>query len=138
MPNRRSRTDRPRGDELILDTPDETTLLDMLDKLLNKGVALHGDIVLGVAGVAPWIACRRRPPALRSGVITADRANSDRHDEAKGRASPLTKDKEPKAQTAAQIGTGVDRHSLSDRPSAARTPEEAREARGNAMEPRRG
>ena len=51
MPNRRSRTDRPRGDELILDTPDETTLLDMLDKLLNKGVALHGDIVLGVAGV---------------------------------------------------------------------------------------
>jgi Gas vesicle protein len=29
----------------------ETTLLDLLDKLLNKGVVLNGDVVLGVAGV---------------------------------------------------------------------------------------
>lgn len=29
----------------------DTTLLDMLDKLLNKGVVLNGDVVLGVAGV---------------------------------------------------------------------------------------
>jgi hypothetical protein len=29
----------------------DTSLLDMLDKLLNKGVVLNGDVVLGVAGV---------------------------------------------------------------------------------------
>jgi hypothetical protein len=37
--------------DLILETPQDATLLDMLDKLLNKGVVLSGDIVLGVAGV---------------------------------------------------------------------------------------
>ena len=37
--------------DLILETPQEATLLDMLDKLLNKGVVLSGDVVLGVAGV---------------------------------------------------------------------------------------
>jgi hypothetical protein len=31
--------------------PGETSLLDVLDKLLNKGVVLDGDVVLGVAGV---------------------------------------------------------------------------------------
>ena len=36
--------------DAVLDAND-TTLLDMLDKLLNKGVVLNGDIVLGVAGV---------------------------------------------------------------------------------------
>jgi hypothetical protein len=36
--------------DAVLET-DDTTLLDMLDKLLNKGVVLDGDIVLGVAGV---------------------------------------------------------------------------------------
>ena len=37
--------------DLILEDTHEATLLDMLDKLLNKGVVLHGDVVLGVAGV---------------------------------------------------------------------------------------
>jgi len=38
--------------ELVLDTGSgEATLLDMLDELLNKGVVLNGDVVLGVAGV---------------------------------------------------------------------------------------
>ena len=37
--------------DLILETPQDATLFDMLDKLLNKGVVLNGDIVLGVAGV---------------------------------------------------------------------------------------
>jgi hypothetical protein len=36
--------------DAVLDAGD-TTLLDMLDKLLNKGVVLNGDVVLGVAGV---------------------------------------------------------------------------------------
>jgi hypothetical protein len=34
----------------VLDAGD-TSLLDLLDKLLNKGVMLNGDVVLGVAGV---------------------------------------------------------------------------------------
>jgi hypothetical protein len=37
--------------DLILETTDDRTLLDMLDRLLNKGVVLNGDVVLGVAGV---------------------------------------------------------------------------------------
>ena len=41
----------PSESDLILETTHETSLLDMLDKLLNKGVVLNGDVVLGVAGV---------------------------------------------------------------------------------------
>ena len=37
--------------DLILETAGDTTLLDLLDRLLNKGVVLKGDVVLGVAGV---------------------------------------------------------------------------------------
>jgi len=37
--------------DLILEHTQEATLLDMLDQLLNKGVVLNGDVVLGVAGV---------------------------------------------------------------------------------------
>jgi hypothetical protein len=37
--------------DLILEETHEASLLDMLDKLLNKGVVLNGDVVLGVAGV---------------------------------------------------------------------------------------
>lgn len=37
--------------DLILDTAEDATLLDMLDRLLNKGVVVGGDVVLGVAGV---------------------------------------------------------------------------------------
>jgi hypothetical protein len=39
----------PVSDQL-LDAPD-TTVLDLLDNLLNKGVMLNGDITLGVAGI---------------------------------------------------------------------------------------
>jgi len=34
----------------VLDAPD-STLLDVLDNLLNKGVMANGDVTLGVAGV---------------------------------------------------------------------------------------
>jgi hypothetical protein len=34
----------------VLDAPD-STVLDLLDNLLNKGVMVNGDITLGVAGV---------------------------------------------------------------------------------------
>jgi len=36
--------------EQVLDAP-ESTLLDLLDNLLNKGVMANGDVTLGVAGV---------------------------------------------------------------------------------------
>jgi len=34
----------------VLDPP-ESTLLDVLDNLLNKGVMANGDVTLGVAGI---------------------------------------------------------------------------------------
>ena len=34
----------------VLEPPD-TTVLDLLDNLLNKGVMLNGDVTLGVAGI---------------------------------------------------------------------------------------
>ena len=37
--------------DLILESQHEATLLDMIDKLLDKGVVMNGDVVLGVAGV---------------------------------------------------------------------------------------
>ena len=37
------------AEEVLL--PPEDTLLDLLDRLLNKGVMLNGDVALGVAGV---------------------------------------------------------------------------------------
>jgi len=42
---------KPTDADLILEATHEASLLDMLDKLLNKGVVLNGDVVLGVAGV---------------------------------------------------------------------------------------
>lgn len=36
--------------ERVLDAPD-STVLDLLDHLLNKGVMLNGDVTLGVAGI---------------------------------------------------------------------------------------
>jgi hypothetical protein len=34
----------------VLDAP-ESTMLDLLDNLLNKGVMANGDVTLGVAGI---------------------------------------------------------------------------------------
>ena len=48
---KRKRMQEATDADLILETTHEATLLDMLDKLLNKGVVLNGDITLGVAGV---------------------------------------------------------------------------------------
>jgi hypothetical protein len=49
---KRTRRGSTRTDaDLILESANETTLLDILDRLLNKGVVLNGDVVLGVAGV---------------------------------------------------------------------------------------
>ena len=42
---------RPRPADHILESSEETSVLDLLDRLLNKGVMLNGDITLGVAGV---------------------------------------------------------------------------------------
>jgi len=51
MAKRTVREAQPSDADLILETTHEATLLDMLDQLLNKGVVLNGDVVLGVAGV---------------------------------------------------------------------------------------
>ena len=36
--------------ETVLETP-ESTVLDLIDELLNKGVMATGDVTLGVAGI---------------------------------------------------------------------------------------
>jgi hypothetical protein len=36
--------------ETVLETP-ESTVLDLIDQLLNKGVMATGDVTLGVAGI---------------------------------------------------------------------------------------
>lgn len=51
MPKQRRSMRAATDADLILETTDDRTLLDMLDRLLNKGVVLNGDVVLGVAGV---------------------------------------------------------------------------------------
>jgi len=49
---KRKRAKPPASDaDLILESTHEATLLDMIDKLLDKGVVVNGDVVLGVAGV---------------------------------------------------------------------------------------
>jgi len=48
---KRVREMEPTDADLILESTQEATLLDMIDKLLDKGVVAHGDVVLGVAGV---------------------------------------------------------------------------------------
>jgi hypothetical protein len=35
----------------ILDAPADTSILDVLDHVLNKGVVATGDVTLGVAGI---------------------------------------------------------------------------------------
>ena len=41
---------QPTVSDQVLDTPD-STVLDLLDNLLNKGVMLNGDVTLGIAGI---------------------------------------------------------------------------------------
>jgi hypothetical protein len=44
-----SRARPPVADQIL--EPANTSILDLLDRLLNKGVMLNGDITMGVAGV---------------------------------------------------------------------------------------
>lgn len=43
----------PRDDNALVDQilPPDSTLLDVIDELLNKGVMANGDVTLGVAGI---------------------------------------------------------------------------------------
>lgn len=41
----------PRGDVLEVIEGGEHSLLELVDNLLNRGVVLTGDVVLGVAGI---------------------------------------------------------------------------------------
>jgi hypothetical protein len=47
-PAKRPRT-RTRADEIL--GPEDTSLLDIVDNLLNKGVVLNGDLTIGLARV---------------------------------------------------------------------------------------
>ena len=47
---RSKRTLRTPVSDQILDAP-QTTVLDLVDELLNKGVVAHADVTLGVAGI---------------------------------------------------------------------------------------
>ena len=49
MPRRPTRDPKAVSD-FILDTP-QSTALDVIDELLNKGVMVNGDVTLGVAGI---------------------------------------------------------------------------------------
>ena len=49
-----ARASRPPVTDTVADQvldPPESTLLDLLDNLLNKGVMANGDVTLGVAGI---------------------------------------------------------------------------------------
>jgi hypothetical protein len=50
MPRARERRGEASVLETVLDAP-EASLLDVIDRLLNKGVMATGDVTLGVAGV---------------------------------------------------------------------------------------
>jgi len=50
MPRSTKRLHQPTVAEAVLDTP-ESSVLDLLDSLLNKGVMVNGDVTLGVAGI---------------------------------------------------------------------------------------
>ena len=43
--------DAAASDPADVDEPNDATVLDLVDNLLNKGVVLTGDVVLGVAGI---------------------------------------------------------------------------------------
>jgi hypothetical protein len=47
---RRDRPSEPTEAELVLG-PEDASLLDIVDNLLNKGVVLSGDITIGLADV---------------------------------------------------------------------------------------
>ena len=50
MPRSTRRLPQPTVAEEVLDTRD-SSVLDLLDSLLNKGVMVNGEVTLGVAGI---------------------------------------------------------------------------------------
>ena len=42
---------RPRGDLVEVFEGADSSLLDLVDNLLNQGVVVHGEVILGLAGV---------------------------------------------------------------------------------------
>ena len=50
MPSRNSQVPEERDDDELLEDS-EASLLDLVDNLLNKGVVLDGELIIGVAGI---------------------------------------------------------------------------------------
>jgi len=44
-------TDHRPAPSSIFSDPDRGSLLDLLDRILDKGVVIHGELILSVAGV---------------------------------------------------------------------------------------
>ena len=47
---RRPKTKTPSAPDVLLEAP-QSSVLDVIDELLNKGVVANGEVTLGVAGV---------------------------------------------------------------------------------------
>ena len=60
--------EKPREAALVAE-PEAASLLDVVDNLLNKGVVVTGDVVLGIAGAIDRVSppgAPARPPANRA------------------------------------------------------------------------
>ncbi|CAL75179.1 Putative gas vesicle synthesis protein, GvpJ-like (GvpA-related) [Bradyrhizobium sp. ORS 278] len=44
-------TDNLRSPPSIFSDPDRGSLLDLLDRILDKGIVVHGELILSVAGI---------------------------------------------------------------------------------------
>jgi len=44
-------SEKPRASPSIFSDPDRGSLLDLLDRILDQGVVVHGELILSVAGV---------------------------------------------------------------------------------------
>jgi hypothetical protein len=75
--------------DVVLETP-ESSVLDLLDHLLNKGVTATGDIVLGVAGI-DLIYLRLSTILCAADRVLPGRSDANRH--TRRRRPPATKRK---------------------------------------------
>ena len=76
----------------VLDPP-EASILDLLDRLLDKGVMANGDVTLGVAGVdlvyvrLAALLCAADRVLPRNPLATASKSKKSRHRQPGGRRS---------------------------------------------------
>ena len=89
----------PAISERILEPP-ETTLLDLLDRLLDKGVVATGDLMLGVAGVDLVYVRLSALVCAADRVLPRTARQPRRRAGARDRGSTVTKRRPPKPSVA--------------------------------------